>query len=220
MPDPQAYTEISKVETFYFALFLLFSFALLIVFAMYSYRLQNQKRACSPYSGLPMRRGEEVPLRSVEAIMRFLYYTIHNYDNQVFPMRSAMVCRETGRIFPSTVSWWGFQKVDWTFLQKRYPGVYVSWGSLTEALKQEIMEVHDSLEGFQTEKSSPNPAPNKISSEYAFLKPGPLYVDLNTKNILGWKCVPDTFFEVLILQKPNEKGTMSIDRILSIKEKK
>ena len=33
-------------------------------------------------------------------------------------------------------------------------------------------------------------------------RPGPLYVDIETKVLLGWKVVPGTDLEVLIVQKP------------------
>jgi hypothetical protein len=44
--------------------------------------------------------------------------------------------------------------------------------------------------------------PQEIDSFHALLKPGPLYVDRETKNLLGWKEVPGTEFEVLIVQTP------------------
>jgi len=93
-------------------------------------------------------------------------------------------------------------KVDWTFLQKRYPGIWVSWGSLNSDQQRAISDAHESLEGFQTEVSSPSPAPRAIEPEYAYTKPGPLYVDIQTKVLLGWKVVPGTELEVLIVQKP------------------
>jgi hypothetical protein len=95
--------------------------------------------------------------------------------------------------------------VDWNFLQKRYPGKYVSWGSLTEDQKKEVREQHVSLEGFQTEFSCPEPMPRAIEPKYAFIKPGPLYVDIDHKVLLGWKEVPGTEMEVLIVQKPKPK---------------
>lgn len=219
MPGVDAVQSVKESEIVLFSMLILGVFFAFAAIAIVSYRLQNQKRSISPYSGRPMWRGEDVPLSSVETIMKFLYYEIHTYDNRVFPMRTSMICRETGRIFPGSVSWWGFHKVDWTFLQKRYPGVYVSWGSLREDQKDEIRELHESLEGFQTEESCPEPLPRNVTARYAFLKPGPLYVDLNTKILLGWKCVPETMFEVLIVQKPGKLNKGSIDRILEKKDK-
>jgi hypothetical protein len=92
--------------------------------------------------------------------------------------------------------------VDWTFLQKRYPGHWVSWGSLSKEQQEAIRDVHESLGKFQTQESSPTPAPRAVEPEYAYTKPGPLYVDLETKILLGWQVVPGTDFEVLIVQKP------------------
>ncbi|MEC7839468.1 MAG: hypothetical protein VX777_05475 [Chlamydiota bacterium] len=205
----------TKAQVLFFSFFILFIFSAFAVLAVVTYRLQNQKRSLCPYTNKPMWRGEDVPLSSVEKIMRFLYYKVHSYENRVFPMRRAMVCRDTGKIFPFCVSWWGFQTVDWKFLQKRYPGVYVSWGSLSKEQKDEIKKYHRSLEGFETEFSSMNPSPRDVEKRFAYSKPGPLYVDLDTKVLLGWKCVPDTLFEVLVVQKPEKPPGPVRDRIIA-----
>ena len=81
-------------------------------------------------------------------------------------------------------------------------GNYVSWGSLTKESQDAIRDAHASLDGFQTSESSPTPSPRAIEPEYVYTKPGPLYVDLETKVLLGWKVVPGTELEVLIVQKP------------------
>lgn len=157
---------------------------------------------------------EFVPLSTVEKVMRFLYYDNHSYDNRVFPMRRAMICRETGRIFQNAYNWWGRPTVSWAFLQRRYKGTWVSWGSLTPELQSEIKEAHEGkVEGFQTKRSSPTPSPRGIEEEYIHTKPGPLYVDVQSKVLLGWKSVPETNLEVLIIQKP--KPIVKIDRIQS-----
>lgn len=120
----------------------------------------------------------------------------------MFDFEKAALCRETGRIFPNAVSWLGIIKVDWTFLNKRYPGNYVSWGSLSDSQQEMIRSYHHSLEDFQTEISCKEPAPSKVDPESAASIPGPLYVDLDTKVLLGWKSVPLTDLEVLVVQKP------------------
>lgn len=219
MPVDRSPPNISEGDVVLFSFLVLGVFFALLLAAILSYRLQSQKRALSPYTGRPMWRGEYIPLSSVEKIMKFLYYQNRSYDNRVFPMKQALVCRDTGRIFPYTISWWGFHQLDWTFLNKRYPGIYVSWGSLTSEQQQEIKSAHKSLKGFQTEKSCPDPVPRKITPEYSFLKPGPLYVDLHTKVLIGWKCVPDTLFEVLIVQKPKPLESGPKDRFISKRKK-
>ena len=181
--------------------------------AWVTYKFQNQGRSLCPYTKKPMWRGEDVPLSSVEKIMAFLYYKNHSYDNRVFLMKNAMICRDTGKIFQDVVSFWGFSKVDWTFIQKRHPGVYASWGSLSLQQQREIQEAHDSLEGFQLEQSSSQILPKDHEKIYAYLKPGPLYVDINTKILIGWKCVPDTIFEVLIVQHPKKNRIYINDTI-------
>ena len=135
------------------------------------------------------------------------------YDNKLFDLNKAAVCRMTGRIFPDAVTWYGAIDVDWDFLQKRHPGEYVSWGSLTEGQKTIIRERHLSLEGLQTEISSPTPSPRLVEPEYAHTVPGPLYVDIRTGILLGWKQVPDTELEVMIVQKPYETYLPGITKL-------
>lgn len=197
-------SEISRFEVVLFSFGVLFLF--LALFAAFWFTLWFSGRpGVSPYSGLPLRRGEDLSFAAKEKIYRMLF-DMHEYDNRLFDLNRAAVCRETGRVFFDAVTWFDSVFVDWTFLKKRYPGNYVSWGSLTDQQKQAVKGMHQSLEGFQTEKSSPNPAPRMIEPEYAFEKPGPLYVDWETKVLLGWKEVPDTNFEVLIVQKPIKKA--------------
>lgn len=81
------------------------------------------------------------------------------------------------------------------------------------------MRAHDSLDGFQFTYSSKNPGPRQIEGRYALSSPGPLYVDLETYTLLGWKNVPGTDLEVLIVQKPsNWLFASKMDRM--VKKKK
>lgn len=190
-----------EISVFLLAALILTLFILLIIGFWIGWRLSQRSHSVSPYTGVPLRRAIEIPYSSAEKILGFLY-DHQQYDNRIFKLRRAAFCRETGRIFQNCVSWFDTINVDWTFLQKRYPGHYVSWGSLSKEQQEEIRKEHSTLEGFQTEQSSPLPAPRAIQSEFAYTKPGPLYVDLDSKILLGWKEVPGTEFEVLIIQKP------------------
>lgn len=187
-----------------------FTFALLVVFLLivaaffWSAWASKHSVSKSPYSGLPLRRASEIPYEGAKKVLQYLYDR-HEYDNRLFDIKRAAFCRETGRIFPDSVTRLDTIYVDWNFLRKRFPGNYVSWGSLTAVQQTVILSYHESLEGFQTEYSSPNPAPSAIEKEYAYMKPGPLYVDMDTKVLLGWQEVPDTEFEVLIVQKPRQR---------------
>lgn len=180
---------------------ILLSFFLLIGLFWFAWRITQRFHSVSPYSGVPLRRATEIPYYSAEKIMKFLY-NLRQYDNRIFKLSRAAFCRETGRIFQECVTWYDVIVIDWTFLQKRYPGNYVSWGSLSKELQEAISHSHATLAGFQTDESSPTPSPRMIESDYAFTRPGPLYVDPETKVLLGWKQVPGTEFEVLIVQLP------------------
>lgn len=157
----------------------------------------------SPYTGRHLRKGSDLPWKSREKVLRYLY-DMHDYDNRMFDLTQAAVCRDTGRIFSDAFTWYGSMKVDWSFIQRRHKGNFVSWGSLTDVQKVMIMDKHRSLEGFQTENSSLTPSPRLVEPVFAMTKPGPLYVDIKTGVLIGWKSVPDTELEVLIVQKPVE----------------
>lgn len=182
----------------------LFTFFLLVIIYWYSFWVTDKTQGLSPYTGLPLRHVSELSYFYKERIILYML-SFHQYDNRPFKLRKAAFCRETGRIFPNCVTMFDTIKVDWTFLQKRYPGDYVSWGSLNGDQRKAISDAHEGrLYGFQTEMSSPNPAPRAIEPEYVITTPGPLYVDLQTKVLLGWKVVPETDLEVLVVQKPKK----------------
>ena len=169
-------------------------------------KVTRRSHSVCPYTGVPLRRTSEISYYSAERILKYLF-KLQQYDNRIFKLKKASFCRETGRIFQDSVNWFDVINVDWNFLQKRYPGNYVSWGSLSNELKESISAEHHSLEGFQTHESSPTASPRGIEPEYAYTRPGPLYVDPITNILLGWKSIPDTEFEVLIVQKPKPKST-------------
>lgn len=190
-------------DAWFFLLTLATLFIFIFLFFMMWLTAKNASKTkiLSPYSGFPMRRAQDISNDTKALVYRYLE-SYHEFDNQPINYQNALFCRETGRIFPECRSWFGWDKVDWTFLQKRYPGNYLSWGSLPPDHQRELREAHGSISGYQTEKSSTQPSPRAVEPAYAFLKPGPLYVDVQTKILLGWKEVPGTDLEVLIVQKP------------------
>lgn len=195
---------LSEQDLKYFGLLLFLVFLGLLASFLYTLWLDRNPSCPCPYTGHPLRKGTDIHWLTVEKVLRYLF-DMHDYYNRLFDLSRAAYSRTTGRIFPDSVTWYGNIKVDWGFLQKRFPGKFVSWGSLTDEQKIAIMDRHKSLEGFQTKLSSPKPSPRDIEPIYAQAKPGPLYVDVETGVLVGWKCVPDTELEVLIVQKPEEK---------------
>lgn len=192
---------VSSRDTALFALLVIL--VVLALLGLFLFGIWKQKRppCLSPYSRQPLQPASGMSYEAAGRVLRFLY-NMHQYDNRIFDLSRAAICRETGRIFPDAVNWYNAIRVDWGFLQKRYPGEYVSWGCLTDDQKMAVAALHDSLEGFQTEFSSPNPQPRAIEAKYALAKPGPLYVDIRTNVLLGWKIVPGTELEVMVVQKP------------------
>lgn len=192
-----------------FGIFILVVILILVGLCIYGIWLSRKPPSLSPYSKKPLRPASDLPYFTCEKVLRYLY-DMHQYDNKIFNIRKAAFCRETGRIFPFAINWHNKIDVDWTFLQKRYPGKYVSWGSLTHEQQELIRSAHEPLDAFQADFSSRHPQPKAIEAKYAFAKPGPLYVDLETKVLLGWQCVPDTEMEVLVVQKPIRYITLSV----------
>lgn len=203
---------ITYSDIVYFGIVLFFAFAALIAIFIFDWWSSRRQTCPSPYTGDPLRRGSGLPYYTAEKVLRFLF-DMHEYDNRLFDLNRAAICRQTGRIFPEAVTWYGAIDVDWDFLKKRHPGEYVSWGSLSEEQQFIIKDRHLSLDGFQTDFSSPTPSPRMVEKEYAYASPGPLYVDIRTGIIVGWKRVPDTDLEVLIVQKPFEKYLPGITKI-------
>ena len=176
--------------------------ALFAVFIV-SVRLNKHRAGKSPYTGKPLRRAIDLPFESKRQILRFLYEH-QDYDNRVIALSQAVICRETGRVFQNCITWLDTVKLDWSFIQRRYPGHYVSWGSLNQVQQAIVQDAHHAIKGFQTERSCPKSSPKAVTPEFVFLKPGPLYVDLQTKVLIGWQQVPNTEFEVLIVQHPQK----------------
>lgn len=154
-----------------------------------------------PYSVAPLRRADTLRYTTLVLIKRYMI-EMEDLDNRRFDLRKAAICRETGRIFPDCVAWNGKIHVDWTFINKRFPGSWVSYGSLPEERRLVLWELHGTLEGFQTEFSSGNPLPQDIESDYAVMKPGPLYVNLENDVVMGWKIIPGTDAEILVVKRP------------------
>lgn len=204
--------EVSELNFVLFVLFVGIVFALLIALFWFSRTLYISRESPSPYTGTPLRRASELPFMTKIYIERYLKQ-LRQYDNRPFNINKAAFCRDTGRIFPNCQTWTGAIVCDWNFLQKRYPGSYVSWGSLSKEQKEELQKAHGIIIGFQTEQSCPEPLPKMIQEDYVFTSPGPLYVDLSTQMLLGWKSVPDTDFEVLIVQKPLIVSMLNVQQI-------
>jgi len=155
----------------------------------------------SPYSKMPLRRANSLRYTTQFIVKRYLK-NMEDYDNREFDLDRAAVCRETGRIFPDAVNWYGKMHVDWNFLRKRMPGSWISYGSLVDDRRQDLWDRHGTLEGFQTEFSCENPLPQEVEEEFNLIKPGPLYVNLENDFVMGWKVVPGTEVEVLVVKRP------------------
>lgn len=185
---------------FMFFLIMLMVSGLILLFYLGGWWLMNREGNRSPYTKSKMRRGEELTFYACERIYSFLQ-EIENSDNPIFDINKASFCEKTGRIFPDTVNARDIITVGWSFLNHKHHGNWVSWGSLTKEQQDAILLHHDTVAGFQIVKSSSWSSPKKVEMEYILEKPGPLYVDKGTKTLMGWKNVPGTSLEVLVVQR-------------------
>ena len=94
---------------------------------------------------MPLRRGSDLCSFHSERVLRYLY-GMRDPNNPMFDLRKAAMCRETGRLFPNGINWFDVINVDWDFLQKRRPGNYVSWGSLSADQQEHLKKIHPDLE--------------------------------------------------------------------------
>lgn len=189
------------IDIVFFSAALFFVLAGLVAYFFYTFIAMNRRPDVSPYSGMPLRYAKELTFSNRDKVNRFLK-SLHDFDNRPIDFHDAAFCRETGRIFPHSVTWSGAIKMDWGFIKRRFPGNFVSWGSLSPEKKKEIEMAHGPLFEYQREISSKNPSPRLVEEWEALSKPGPLYVDPDTKILMGWRMVPETDLEVLIIQKP------------------
>lgn len=187
-----------------FLIFILgFIFALLSFVLWMSWKREGRRGDVSPYTKSPMRLGGDVARSLAEQVNAFLEEQPQP-GNPPIDFELCSYCPITGRCFPLTVSPPPFEQVSlsWDFIKRRSSGTFVSWGSLSEEERGVLKLLHDSVDEFQTENSSSHPRPEDVEEQYALLSPGPLYVDRQTKILLGWKRVPGTYFEVFVLQRP------------------
>ena len=149
------------------------------------------------FSGAPRGKSPYIKtsaLRKIEDLHFEVFSLVEQYTQQEVPFKNqwslekALVCEQTGRIFPFKVKKFAFLPIPKSFHKKLHPGNWVQWDRLKETEKEYIKNAHTSLQGFNLAFQSP------------VAKPGPLYVDLNTGNLLGWKCVPNTDLEVIVFQ--------------------
>lgn len=187
--------------------FVLISSFLLVLAAMsgllwFGWWVSKKHGSLCLYTKQPMTLGIDVAA-SVRGFVNDFLLSHPQPENSPIDFDTAAISPETGRIFANAAFKGSFVRLGWDFLSKRYPGRYVSWGSLDELERATIRLCHnESLAGFQTEVSSPRPLPQDVEPHFALTRPGPLYVDRTTKILIGWKEVPGTEFEVLIVQMP------------------
>jgi hypothetical protein len=193
-------------ETGFKAIFILVVALVGVLFVLFSLLWVGWKEEAirgdrSPYAKCPMRLGVDIAKTVARMVNAFLK-DFPGEDNPPIDFEKAAYCPETGRIFPGCVSSTEKVSLSWDFIVRRMNGTFISWGAISEEEQGVIKLLHDSLEGFQVAKSSKKLRPQDVEETYAFLSPGPLYIDRRTKVLMGWKKVPGTSFEVLIVQRP------------------
>ena len=174
---------------------------ILFLFLFLGRRREVKRGSACPYCGSVMQFGADIAT-SIQVHVNGFLENFSSEDNPQIDFSKAAICPTTGRIFTDCVFDGKIVSLDWNFITKRSPGVYVSWGALPEDEKGIVRLVHATLDGYQTETSSMNIRPDRCEKDISTLSPGPLYVDRKTKVLIGWVKVPGTDFEVLILRHP------------------
>ena len=174
---------------------------ILISLLWIGWKKEGRRGDTCPYTRESMRLGCDVAASLAAHVNAYLQEQ-QKPDNPDIDFGCAAFCPKTGRIFPHCVQAGEQISLSWDFIRRQYKGSFVSWGSLSEEERGIVKLLHEYVEEFQTEQSSPMLRPEEIEEEYAFLAPGPLYIDKATKVLVGWKKVPGTYFEVLVVQKP------------------
>ena len=180
--------------------------AILAGLIILNFKRQVTSKKGSLYSKEPLILGVDVA-RSLAVLVEDFMVSQPQPENAPFELSTAAICRGTGRIFPDCVDATEVIRLDWSFLPKRYKGTYASWGALSEDEQVRIKLIHvNELEGYQTEESSKHISPTDVEDYFKEISPGPLYVDRMKGTLIGWKCVPGTHFEVLVVQLPKFKS--------------
>lgn len=191
---------VSMVLTTFLLLLALFAFMYLFVFV--GWRKTHRKGSLCPYAGVPLVYAKDLPASSRQIID----HTLAQYSAELNPpidWSLAAICTKTGRLFTQCVAVSGTIYLDWNFLKKRAPGEWVSWGALTPEHQGEIYSLYRDMSFYQTDLCSPDAQPSRTNSFYAMTRPGPLYVNPHTNELLGWVSVPDTSYEILIHSRPD-----------------
>ena len=138
--------QATDIETLGKGAIALFIVAFLIVFAIMvgllwvGWWVTNRQGSSCPYTNSLMRRGEDLAFSAATRVQHFLNST-DDPDNPAFVLRYAAISQQTHRIFPDCVNIFRVIKVDWSFLKRRHPGKWVSWGSLTPEQKMLLFVV-------------------------------------------------------------------------------
>lgn len=179
--------------------------SVLVSFAWVGWKKEGRRGDVCPYTKEKMCLGADVA-RSLMMYVNAFLQEQQVGDNPAIDFSRAAYCPKTGRIFTDCVGSNEQISLSWDFLRRRCKGTFVSWGALSEEERGVLKLLHDSVEGFQTESSSKNLRPESVEEEFALLSPGPLYVDRTARVLMGWKKVPGTYFEVLVVQRPQFKS--------------
>jgi hypothetical protein len=191
MVDDQQLTLVTHSSTSLFIFAMVGITALIALFFLAGWWIYNRDHQTTPYGTGPLCRGTDLSFSALEQLHKF---TLQE-GQQPIQLEKASVCLQTGRVFPHTINRRKVIRTGWAFLPK---GEWIHWGALTDEEKTIIGETHSTLEGFQTLHAPTEPSPKRVPRAFTLVKPGPLYVNLSTKELIGWKCVPGTDLEILV----------------------
>lgn len=199
-------TQLSSLTFDFFLWFILGLFFFIGIYFLFIIILQNNllsNKGKSPFSGLPLRKGGELSFFAEKKLHEF-YMSLPRHFNQTPKLDKSTICTSTGRIFPNSISKFGATSNPKDIFLNYPKGDYILWQELSDPLKKTIIENHDSIKGFQINQLPKYTKEQPLNHKFAHIKPGPLFVDLKTKALLGWKEIPETNLETLVYQPPTK----------------
>ncbi len=138
----------------------------------------NREGGVSPITGGELATGDLLTFDSVQKVRRFLLDQPQP-ENAPFETTQAVVCRDSGCLFPRGRDAFGVIRVRASYLSKYHPGNWVPWDELTSTEKERLLRYHPSLHGYDKKM---------------------LWADPFKAALIGWQSVPGTELRVLIVR--------------------
>ena len=169
-------------------IFLSRSFCLIALF-WFGWRMTQRSHSVSPYTGIPLRRTTEISYYSAERILKYLY-DLHQYDNRIFKSNRLLFAGKRGGFFKIASPGMMSSASIGISCRNGIPAT-MSPGEAYQETQDAIREAHASIWMDFRQRNPPPLLSAHDRTGICLYKTGPLYVDPETKVLLGWKKSPE-----------------------------